>query len=232
MKRRFDLRYPSPADSAPTPVLPDRAGVSRRGLLVAVPLLATGGCIGSFPLFHKLLDWNMQIHESKWVNWIVFALFWIVPVYEIVAGLVDLFVLNSIEFWTGTSPLTRHRYKDGREVVAQKTNDPNVAHLSIVGRNGEVEVEFLAQRRGDHEVVFRQMDGRVMATVGGRGEATLHDHDNRAIARLDRHHVAQIRDAGLRGESMARATWECIDESGQLAPLLAYGADVRRRWAV
>lgn len=61
-------------------------------------------CIGSFGLTNKLLNWNRQV-GSKFVNELVFFAFWILPVYE-VSGLADLLVLNSIEFWSGTNPVT------------------------------------------------------------------------------------------------------------------------------
>ena len=60
-------------------------------------------CIGSFPLFNKLRTWNEGI-GAKGVNELVFLAFLIIPVYE-VAGLADLLVLNSIEFWTGDNPV-------------------------------------------------------------------------------------------------------------------------------
>lgn len=62
-------------------------------------------CIGSFPLFNKLRTWNEGI-GAKGVNELVFLALLIVPVYE-VAGLADLLVLNSIEFWTGDNPVAR-----------------------------------------------------------------------------------------------------------------------------
>lgn len=67
--------------------------------------LLLSSCIGSFGLTHKLLDWNKTI-DNKFVNELVFFAFWIVPVYE-VSALSDLIVLNSIEFWSGTSPVAK-----------------------------------------------------------------------------------------------------------------------------
>lgn len=61
-------------------------------------------CIGSFGLWSSLKDWNNNI-GNKFVNEIVFLAFHIVPVYE-VAYLADVIVLNSIEFWSGSNPLT------------------------------------------------------------------------------------------------------------------------------
>lgn len=58
-------------------------------------------CIGSFPAFHKVLDWNQSL-GNKFVNELVFIAFNIIPVYG-VASAVDVIVLNTIEFWTGNS---------------------------------------------------------------------------------------------------------------------------------
>lgn len=60
-------------------------------------------CIGSFPLFHKVLAWNKTVGE-KWVNELVFLVLNVVPVYG-VAYFLDVVILNSIEFWTGSSPV-------------------------------------------------------------------------------------------------------------------------------
>ena len=59
-------------------------------------------CIGSFALFNKVKAWNDQVGD-KFVNEIVFVAMWILPVYELCFA-ADLFVLNSIEFWSGTNP--------------------------------------------------------------------------------------------------------------------------------
>lgn len=60
-------------------------------------------CIGSFGLHRKLLNWNESV-SNKFVNELVFLAFHIVPVYE-VCLLADYFVINSIEFWTGSNPM-------------------------------------------------------------------------------------------------------------------------------
>ena len=54
---------------------------------------------------NKLLSWNQQV-GSKFVNELVFFAFWILPVYE-VAGLADILVINSIEFWSGSNPMAK-----------------------------------------------------------------------------------------------------------------------------
>lgn len=80
--------------------------MKRRFLSVAmVVALASSmmftSCIGSFGLTKKFLTWNQNI-DSKFVNAILFVL--MSPAYA-VTTIADLFVLNSIEFWSGTNPL-------------------------------------------------------------------------------------------------------------------------------
>lgn len=65
--------------------------------------ITTNSCIGNFAMTNKLLAWNRSI-DNKLVNELVFFAFLIVPVYP-VSSFIDLVVLNSIEFWSGTSPL-------------------------------------------------------------------------------------------------------------------------------
>ena len=65
--------------------------------------MMTSSCIGSFPLFNKTVAWNKKV-SNKFVNELVFIVG--SPVYALF-GLADLLVLNSIEFWSGSSPLAK-----------------------------------------------------------------------------------------------------------------------------
>jgi hypothetical protein len=87
-------------------------------LTLAGCMLCTS-CIGSFGLTNKLSAWNKQV-SNKFVNEVVFFCFCIIPVYEVTV-LADTFVLNSIEFWSGTNPIAQGTKvidgKDGRYLV-------------------------------------------------------------------------------------------------------------------
>lgn len=71
-------------------------------LALALGSMTLSSCIGSFGLFNSVLKWNKGLCRSKFVNEIVF--FVISPFYAL-CGVADLFVLNSIEFWTGSNPI-------------------------------------------------------------------------------------------------------------------------------
>ena len=71
-------------------------------------------CIGSFALFNKVKNWNDQVGD-KFLNEVVFVAMWILPVYELCFA-ADLFILNSIEFWSGNNPaLAQTQVIDGKD---------------------------------------------------------------------------------------------------------------------
>lgn len=73
-------------------------------ILIAGMSMTFSSCIGSFAMTNRVLNWNRQV-GSKFVNELVFFAFWVLPVYE-VTSLADLLVINSIEFWSGSNPMT------------------------------------------------------------------------------------------------------------------------------
>lgn len=77
-------------------------------LKVATCLLA--GCflfsscfVGQFGLFNKYAKWQTNMSSSKFLNAIVG--FILGPIVGSVCMLVDVLVLNSIEFWSGNNPV-------------------------------------------------------------------------------------------------------------------------------
>ncbi|HBF88209.1 MAG TPA: hypothetical protein DDX39_06155 [Bacteroidales bacterium] len=72
-------------------------------LLTSSILTTQTGCFGSFGLTMKVYDFNKEMGD-QWVQELVFLAFGCIQVYTI-AFFIDAFVLNSIEFWTGTNPV-------------------------------------------------------------------------------------------------------------------------------
>lgn len=113
-------------------------------LSVALVLVLAGSmmfysCIGSFQLTNKVLAWNKQV-GSKFVNELVFFAFWILPVYEI-SSIADLLVLNSIEFWSGRSPLSAEtKVIDGKDARYEVRRD--LAGYTITNLSSKEVVRF------------------------------------------------------------------------------------------
>lgn len=72
-------------------------------IVVVASAMMMSSCIGSFGLFNKLLSWNQNV-SSKFVNELLFLI--ISPAYA-VCGTVDLLVLNTVEFWSGSNPIAK-----------------------------------------------------------------------------------------------------------------------------
>lgn len=100
-------------------------------LLLASSMMFTS-CIGSFSLTNKVLSWNKQV-GSKFVNELVFFALWIVPVYEL-SAMADFLVINSIEFWSGSNPVTASTQiidgKDSKYLIERSKDGYNVKNLS------------------------------------------------------------------------------------------------------
>jgi hypothetical protein len=58
------------------------------------------GCLGPNRAFNRVHEWNMEVTDSDVANELIFLGCTIIPVYG-VAYLVDIVVLNTIEYWSG-----------------------------------------------------------------------------------------------------------------------------------
>jgi len=98
-------------------------------LLLASMLLTSAGCYGSFSLTKKMYNWNGTFGD-KFVESAIMWVFIIVPVYP-VCSFIDLFALNTIEFWTGSNPVAFSSDKETTKEVSTNGKTYNV----IMGNN-------------------------------------------------------------------------------------------------
>ena len=95
-------------------------------ILIAL-LVNIAGCYGSFSLTKKVYDWNGSL-GNKWTNSIVmWVLMWI-PVYQ-ATGFIDVVLLNTIEFWTGSNP------------VAMEPGQQQIKYATTNGKTYKIEME-------------------------------------------------------------------------------------------
>lgn len=103
-------------------------------LILSVSFTQTS-CIGSFSLFNKLLDWNQNV-GGKFANAGVFFVLWIIPVYEIVI-VIDVLILNTIEFWSGSNPTAMEPGE--KEVEYVKGKDGNLYKITATQNRFDIE---------------------------------------------------------------------------------------------
>src|SRR5574337_1762137 len=79
------------------------------GFVLVCFLTVTSACYGPFNLTRNIYHWNSEVKGSgevseKWMKEIVFFGMIIIPVYMF-SALLDAFIFNSIQFWTGDNPV-------------------------------------------------------------------------------------------------------------------------------
>jgi hypothetical protein len=74
------------------------------GAALAGLTMTSTGCLGPNKLFNDLHEWNYQVSDNDAVNELVFLGMTIIPVYA-VAYLVDIVVLNTVEYWSGDNDM-------------------------------------------------------------------------------------------------------------------------------
>jgi len=107
-------------------------------IVVGSFLTVTTACYGPFNLTKNVYHWNSNIKGSsevneKWMKEFVFFGMIIIPVYMF-SALLDAFIFNSIQFWTGGNPI--------------KANDAAGNGATRVARLGGVTVTMAESDRG------------------------------------------------------------------------------------
>jgi hypothetical protein len=150
--------------------------------------LTSTACIGRMALSGTLLKWNLEVAQGKWPRWIIFFVLYVIPVYPF-CGAVDLIIINSLEFWTGTNPISgeeglamrgetekRVVAEDGSSGVARLRADGSI-DLEITDVDGSQHYLNLAQESG--MVVARDADGMFLGAVADGGRIVTAEADVR-----------------------------------------------------
>ncbi|MBZ4414959.1 DUF3332 domain-containing protein [Myxococcus sp. RHSTA-1-4] len=125
------------------------------------------GCFGQFKLTQAIWKFNKNISGEKFVQWLMFLVLVIVPVYEI-GALIDALIINSIEFWSGSNPVSSSvdGTDDGTRVV--KLGPTDTLRLSRDAESGVMRLEL--DREGQEPIVryFEPLeDGMVVRDEAG-----------------------------------------------------------------
>ncbi len=138
--------------------------------LAALLPVVTTGCFGKFQLVKKTYKFNKEIDPDKWVQWFVFLVISIIPIYGL-ALFIDVVFANSVEFWTGENPVTadttKTLYGENGEVATTTFHPDGTADLVITDAEGRV--HSLTLVREAQSVVARDAEGRLLARVGDLG---------------------------------------------------------------
>ncbi len=135
--------------------------------LIMVASLGTG-CIGNFALSGKVRTFNLETTDNRWGRELLFVVLYVIPVYPF-AGAIDMIIVNSIEFWTGTNPINgsasvtpvaQWTTDDGTQITMKHLDDESI-DVTLVTASGEE--QFLNLTRNEDGVIARDAEGRMLA---------------------------------------------------------------------
>ena len=140
--------------------------------LLAVSLISavtvSTGCFGNFALTRGIYGWNDTVSGNKFVKWLVFLGLNIIPIYPL-GGLADLFIFNTLEFWTGSNPMA------SRDTPQTETVALNDSHTMIMVNYGDqMDVQLLNNGNVENAFTF-------VTTEGG---LTMLDADGKVVAKV------------------------------------------------
>lgn len=166
----------------------------------------TSGCFGRFALVRKVYGFNEQVGD-KWLRSILTFGLLFIPVYE-VCGLVDWVILNTIEFWSGSNPVTlgegetlERTVSDDRGTTLHLTLDAGGDHARIeVSEPGKAPRAFdLVRTAAGGEL--RDQGGQLLASLTGTAEggAEVRDGEGRLVAGKGPAELASLASAARTG---------------------------------
>lgn len=165
-------------------------------LLVMVASMGLGGCMGQMGLSGMVTKGNLSVVDNRYGRAGVFML--LSPVYGL-AATADLFVFNTIEFWSGKNPITGKSpaVVDMRADAVIKVNqhlDPSLKKVPLAMLpHGvrEVEVSYPDERTAQMEVHY--LDGSSSLMRGEkRGELMDIYFDGKFVSTLTQSELQQM----------------------------------------
>lgn len=146
-------------------------GFCQRGV-AAVALLSmvvmSTACYGPFNLTKNVYHWNSNIKgneqiNDKWMRELVFFGMIIVPAYQF-SALLDMFIFNSMHFWTGDSPV--------------KAYDDLSGEHTKMARLGETTVRWIPSEKGASVTYERHgiVERRASIVAGHNGFRLIDEH--------------------------------------------------------
>lgn len=166
-------------------------------VLVVTLLSLTVACYGPFNLTRNVYHWNSGIKGSgevneKWMKELVFFGMIVIPVYMI-SALLDAFIFNSIQFWSGDNPVKASDGSDGQVRVAQigdttitmtLAKDSNSADVTYSQDGRVIKAARIVRIEQGYQLVDQDDRPLYVAEMSADGGVNFVDRDCQIIDRL------------------------------------------------
>ena len=119
----------------------------KKPIAIALVAILLSGCYGSFQLTKNVYDMNGRVSDNGFVKSVVMVGMFIIPIYEI-AGLADILIFNSLEFWTGENPISMEEGEQRRQTI-----HANGTTYRIEAQRDRVEISDLSIEEGNSQAL-------------------------------------------------------------------------------
>jgi hypothetical protein len=162
----------------------------------------TTACYGPFNLTRNVYHWNSGIKGSgevseKWMKEFVFFGMIIIPVYMF-SALLDAFIFNSIQFWTGDNPVKVSEGQDGyiqevhigeATITVSWAQDHRSADLTYWRQGRLITTARVLEIDQGFQLLDREDRVRYTAEHSRDGGVTFIDHECRLVDHLSPDHL-------------------------------------------
>jgi len=165
------------------------------GVVVICFMTVSTACYGPFNLTRNVYHWNSGIKGSgevsdKWMKEFVFFGMIVIPVYMF-SALLDAFIFNSIQFWSGDNPIKASEYGNDGQTKVARLGEATVRWTSVTeGATVTYERNGIVERRATivpSATGYRLVDeaGATLAEAeyAADGAVTLLNHDCQVVQR-------------------------------------------------
>jgi len=165
------------------------------GVVLMCFMIVSTACYGPFNLTRNVYHWNSGIKGSgevndKWMKEFVFFGMIVVPVYMF-SALLDAFIFNSIQFWSGDNPIKASDLdNDGQTKVARlgeatvRWTPTNEGATVTYERHGIIERRAtIVQSATGYRLVDEAGTTLAEAEYVADGTVTVLDHDCQVVQR-------------------------------------------------
>lgn len=159
--------------------------MKKTSYLVAALLLAssaptlTSCFVGSFSCTNAMWQWNSTLTDNKFVNAIV--AFILAPFEGMIGGLVDPLIFNTIEFWTGSNPLSATQTVMGKDgMLYAVAPDSNGGYIVTCQQTGQ-QMQYLFDKESrTWSAAFDGMEVKLLQMVS-QTEANVYMADGQQM---------------------------------------------------
>jgi hypothetical protein len=143
--------------------------MSKRVILAAVLAAWSAGCLGTGGVTSKARELNLRAVENRWAREGLYLGMQALWIYRI-CSVLDLFVFNSIEFWSGTNPINGKRaLAEVPRSQVEKMGFKEIDHASVELVSQDMAKLHLAFMSGDRMTLdVLRRDGQYTVSYLGR----------------------------------------------------------------